>query len=97
VFHDGHYRYADWYHGVTNQDCKKKYQRSWQKAFSEWQDAELSIEHLQKAYDEDIKWRGFITDPNELTKKAIAIKAASSKQAPQRPVETDDKGAPITY
>ncbi len=79
-FRDNHKSYADWYHEKTNQICGKKFQRSWQKAFSDWQNEELKIEHLQAAYDQDIVWRKVFTDPNELTKKAIALKASSESE-----------------
>jgi hypothetical protein len=75
IFADNHLPYADWYHNKTNQVCNKRQQRSWMKAFSEWQDAQLSIEDLEEAYNIDILWRRVFTDPNELTAKAIAVKA----------------------
>lgn len=74
-FRDNHLKYADWYNQKTGQECGKKSQRSWQKAFSDWQDEELDIPHLQEAYEQDVVWKKVIADPNELTKKAVAIKA----------------------
>lgn len=87
-FRDNHLKYADWYNKKTGQECGKKSQRSWQKAFSEWQDEELDIPHLQEAYEQDVAWKKVIADPNELTKKAVAIKAKSKMvlaQIEQRP------------
>jgi hypothetical protein len=79
-FRDNHLVYADWYHEKTNQICAKKFQRSWQKAFSDWQDNGLEVKHLQEAYDQDIVWRKVFTDPNELTKKSIALKAVMDNE-----------------
>ena len=74
-FRDNHFAYADWYHEKTGQTCGKKNQRAWQKAFSDWQDENLSIDSLQQAYNARIAWKKFIVDPNELTKDAMAIQA----------------------
>ena len=35
----------------------------------------LTVTDLQAAYDMDIKWRGVFISPNQLTDKAIALKA----------------------
>jgi len=67
---------ADWYNRVTNQVMTKRVQKAWWKALGEWKDECLQPEHLQAAYDNRIAWRKIITDPNELTKDAAAIKAA---------------------
>jgi hypothetical protein len=74
-FSDNHLAYADWYHDTTNQICGKPDHKSWQKCFGIWKDYGLEIKHLQEAYNQDIKWKQVISDPNELTKKAVAIKA----------------------
>jgi hypothetical protein len=92
-FRDNHLHYADWYHDKTNQVCGKRQQRSWQKAFLEWQDEGIEVSHLQESYAQEVVWRKFITDPNELTKKAIAIKAVAeskkSEVAPESTIEDD--------
>lgn len=96
---DNHLHFADWYHGVTNQVCTKKAMKSWWKAFREWQDAELGIEHLQEAYNMDVSWKKIIKDPNELTKTAIAIKAAYDKkpETKSQDIKLDSNGSPISY
>ena len=94
---ENHLHYADWYHKTTNQVLTKRSQRSWWKAFREWQDEGLSIEHLQTAYGVEVAWRKFITDPNQITSKAVAIKAAGTKNKPVQPAKTDDNDAPMSY
>lgn len=80
--------YADWYHEKTNQVCSKKVQRSWQKAFLDWYNDRLEVRHLQAAYDQDIVWRKVFTDPNELTKKAVALKAMMTQEEPKQRTES---------
>lgn len=85
-FKDNLLIYADWYFEKTGQMCAKKNQKSWQKAFSDWQDEELGVEHLESARLARLKWKEFIADPNELTKDAVAIKS-QSRITPQQPVQ----------
>ena len=75
VFLQDHLAFADWYHGSTGQTPSKKDVKSWMKAFSEWEQERLTVADLQVAYETDIVWRKVFTDPNELTKKAKALKA----------------------
>jgi len=77
LFRDNHLAYADWWHGVTGQDCRKKQARDWQKAFSEWQDERLTVPQLQAAYEMDIGWRKVFTSPNQITPKALALSFAT--------------------
>ena len=88
-FRDNQWLYADWYHGVTGQIAAKSVYRSWQKAFSAWQDAGLTIESLETAKVARLKWKEFIADPNELTKDAAAVQAMpySNRQVPALPPE----------
>jgi hypothetical protein len=98
LFRDNHVAFADWWHNQTNQVCMKRSIGSWQKAFLAWQNENLSIEHLQEAYNQDIIWRKVFTDPNELTKKAVAIKALRDKQEESKPeVRIDSSGIPMSY
>jgi hypothetical protein len=69
------YTLVDWYHNVTGQDCPKSKSKDWHKAIVMWSNNNLTVEHLQAAYDMDVKWRGVFTSPNQLTDKAIALKA----------------------
>jgi len=66
---------ADWYNKATNQVMTKRAQKSWWKALGEWKEEGLQPEHLQIAFDNQSKWR-MVSDPNMLTKDAVAIKAA---------------------
>lgn len=66
---------VDWYHRVTGQVCKKSKRRSWMKAVKDWKSNGLAVDDLQAAYDADISWRKVFTDPNQLTEKAIALRA----------------------
>ena len=90
MFRDNHLHYADWWHEKTNLACKKKNVKSWQKAFSDWRDEELAVPHLLEAYNQDIAWKKAIADPNELTKKAVAIKALAELRPPPPPRGDDD-------
>lgn len=84
--------YADWYNGVTNQAMTKRVKKSWWKALGEWKEEGLEVAHLQEAYDARSKWRT-VTDPNELTKDAVAIKALGSKPATNtQPQREEGKG-----
>ena len=66
---------ADWYNSTTGQVMTKRVKKSWWKALSDWRDEGLEIEHLQAAYEAQKAWR-MVSDPNMLTKDAVAIKAA---------------------
>lgn len=66
---------ADWYNQATNQVMTKRVQKSWWKALGEWKEEGLQPEHLQIAFDSQSKWR-LVSDPNMLTKDAVAVKAA---------------------
>ena len=79
AFRSDHYPLVDWYHKVTGQDCPMSKRKDWMKAVSLWSSNALTVADLQRAYDMDIKWRGVFTSPNQLTDKAIALKA--QKQA----------------
>lgn len=68
---------ADWYNRTTGQVMTKRVQKSWWKALQDWQDEGLAPEHLQTAYDAQSKWRT-VSDPNQLTKDACAVKAAGN-------------------
>lgn len=66
---------ADWYNKATNQVMTKRVQKTWYKALQDWHDEGLTPEHLQIAFEAQSKWR-MVSDPNQLTKDACAIKAA---------------------
>lgn len=70
---------ADWYNRTTGQVMTKRVQKSWWKALQDWQDEGLTPEHLQVAYEAQSKWR-MVSDPNQLTKDACAVKAAGNAQ-----------------
>jgi hypothetical protein len=74
------YPLVDWYHKVTGQDCPKAKSKDWHKAVVMWSNNNLTVEHLQAAYDMDVKWRGVFTSPNQLTDKAIALKAKGGRK-----------------
>jgi len=67
--------YADWYNGATNQVMTKRVQDAWWKALAEWKDEALSVEALQEAYKHKSEW-SIVSDPNQLTKDAVAINRA---------------------
>jgi DNA-binding transcriptional regulator GbsR (MarR family) len=67
--------YADWYNGATNQVMTKRVQGAWWKALAEWKDEALSVEALQEAYKHKSEW-SIVSDPNQLTKDAVAINRA---------------------
>lgn len=69
---------ADWYNSASNQVMTKRVQKAWWKALTEWKDEGLEPKHLQAAYDNRIQWKKIVADPNELTKDAVAIKAAGN-------------------
>ena len=96
-FRDNHLVYADWWNETTNQVCGKRQQKSWQKAFSEWYDEGLDVASLKESYNQDITWKNVIADPNEITKKAVAIMAANSKKQPRREPTVDANGIPVSY
>lgn len=76
---------ADWYNKATNQVMTKRVQKTWYKALQDWYDEGLTPEHLQIAFEAQSKWR-MISDPNQLTKDACAIKAAGIRtEAPAEP------------
>lgn len=75
TFRPDHYPLVDWYNRVTGQECPKSKQKDWHRAVSDWAANNLTVSHLQAAYDMDIVWRGVFTSPNELTNKAVALKA----------------------
>lgn len=79
TFQPNDYPLVDWYHKVTGQDCPKSKQKDWHKAVQLWYTNNLTVKDLQAAYDMDIKWRGVFTSPNQLTDKAIALKAQPRK------------------
>ena len=80
AFRSDHYPLVDWYHKATGQDCPKSKRKDWLKAVSLWTSNGLTVADLQAAYDMDIKWRGVFTSPNQLTDKAIALKAQKQAQ-----------------
>lgn len=80
IFLPDHLPLVDWYHKRTGQVCRKKDRNSWMKAVREWVDAGLTPDDLQAAYEVDIVWRKVIANPNELTSKAIALKAQKKAQ-----------------
>lgn len=69
---------ADWYNKATNQVMTKRVQKTWYKALQDWHDEGLTPEHLQIAFEAQSKWR-MVSDPNQLTKDAYAIKAAGTR------------------
>lgn len=75
TFRPDHYPLVDWYNRVTGQECPKSKQKDWHRAVSDWAANNLTVADLQAAYDMDVKWRGVFTSPNQLTDKAIALKA----------------------
>lgn len=83
TFRPDHYPLVDWYHKVTGQDCPKKKQKDWHAAVMNWAANGLTVADLQAAFDMDIKWRGVFTSPNQLTEKAIALKAQKQAQPEQ--------------
>lgn len=83
IFAPQTYALVDWYHSVTGQTCPKSKRKDWMRAVTMWQANQLTVDHLQAAYDMDVKWRGVFTSPNQLTEKAIALKA----QRQVKPVE----------
>lgn len=102
-FRDNHLVFADWYNEKTGQICGKKNQRAWQKAFSDWQSEELTLESLEAARQARLKWKEFISDPNELTKDAVAIQAiklVKPQTIEYKKVvadENDEKGVPNPF
>jgi len=74
LFRDNHLDYADWYNHATGQEPGKKFAKSWQKAFSDWEECRLTVDSLKTAFAARSKWRT-VADPNELTKDAAAIQA----------------------
>jgi len=80
AFRPDHYPLVDWYHKVTGQDCPMSKRKDWMKAVSLWSSNALTVADLQAAYDMDISWRGVFTSPNQLTDKAIALKAQKQAQ-----------------
>ena len=77
--------YADWYNATTGQVLSKRVQSSWYKALQAWKDEGLDLEDLQGAFDRARKWR-MISDPNQLTQDAVAIRAARAiKPSPAQP------------
>lgn len=66
--------FADWYNQTTNQVMTKRVQKSWWKALSEWKEEGLEIENLRAAFEAQSKWR-MVSDPNMLTRDAVAFKA----------------------
>lgn len=86
TFRTDHYPLVDWYHKVTGQDCPKRKQKDWHTAVMNWAANGLTVGDLQAAYDMDIKWKGVFTSPNQLTDKAIALRAQGKvKTDEQRP------------
>ena len=85
AFRSDHYPLVDWYHKVTGQDCPMSKRKDWMKAVSLWSSNALTVADLQAAYDMDISWRGVFTSPNQLTDKAIALKAQKQAQPQERP------------
>lgn len=85
TFRPDHLPLVDWYHRVTGQDCPKSKRKDWHKAVILWAANNLTAEDLQAAYDKDIQWRGVFTSPNQLTDKAIAIRA--QKRVKTEPAE----------
>ena len=69
---------ADWSNKATNQVMTKRVQKTWYKALQDWHDEGLTPEHLQIAFEAQSKWR-MVSDPNQLTKDACAIKAAGTR------------------
>lgn len=96
-FRDNYLVYADWWNETTNQVCGKRQQKSWHKAFSEWYDEGLDIASLKESYNQDIPWKKVIADPNEITKKAVAIMAANSRKQPRQEPTVDANGIPVSY
>lgn len=87
---------ADWYNKATNQVMTKRVQKTWYKALQDWNDEGLTPEHLQIAFEAQSKWR-MVSDPNQLTKDACAIKAAGIRTDTTTPVQVDSFGIPETY
>ena len=85
-----HLPLVDWYHGATGQDCPKGKRAEWMKAVGAWAAAGLTVADLQAAYDMDINWRKVFTGPNQLTDKAMALKA-QKKATPRPPTNTADQ------
>jgi hypothetical protein len=85
-----HLPLVDWYHGATGQDCPKGKRADWMKAVAAWSAAGLTVADLQVAYDMDINWRKVFTSPNQLTDKAMALKA-QKKATPRPPTNTADQ------
>ncbi|MCR4307299.1 MAG: helix-turn-helix domain-containing protein [Candidatus Berkelbacteria bacterium] len=77
---------ADWYNSTTNQVMTKRVQKSWWKALGEWKEEGLQPEHLQIAFDAQSKWR-MVSDPNMLTKDAVAIKASGITKLEEPKIE----------
>lgn len=86
---------ADWYNKTTGQVMTKRVQKAWYKALQDWSDEGLSPANLQIAFDAQSKWRT-VSDPNQLTKDACAIKAAGNITNTAT-VKTDSDGIPETY
>lgn len=86
IFSDGDLPLVDWYHNITGQDCPKSKRNDWQKALSAWRSMGLTVADLQAAYDMDINWRKVFISPNQLTDKALALRAQKKATAqPSRP------------
>lgn len=85
IFLPDHLPLMDWYHTATGQDCPKAKRKDWMKAAGDWAANNLTVADLQAAYDMDLKWRGVFTSPNQLTDKAIALRA--QKQARPEKIE----------
>ena len=76
---------VDWYHNATGQDCPKTKYKDWHHAVTLWKSNGLTVSDLQAAYDMDIKWRGVFTSPNQLTDKAIALRAQGKVKTDEQP------------
>lgn len=87
---------ADWYNKTTGQVMTKRVQKSWYKALQDWQDEGLSPDNLQVAFDTQSKWR-MVSDPNQLTKDAVAIKASGAVKADIIPVTYNAEGMPESW
>ncbi len=88
--------FADWYHNATGQVMSKSSQKSWHKALRDWQDEGVTPAHLQVAFEAQSKWR-MVSDPNQLTKDAAAVKASGIAKENTSTVEFDADGTPASY
>lgn len=93
-FRPDHLPLVDWYHDRTGQTCPKSKQKDWMRALLDWTANNLTVADLKAAYEIDITWRGVFTSPNQLTEKAIAIKAQKktkiTQELPTVRAEDDD-------